>query len=62
MTDTLPAQSGHNWPGRHFHVDQILDRPGPRTDESCPTGDEVGIFNVWVTRALNATDTASSLR
>lgn len=44
MTDTLPSQSSagaHSWEGRHYHVDQILDRHGPRTDESFPTGDEV---------------------
>ncbi|KAF8314006.1 hypothetical protein DL93DRAFT_2125730 [Clavulina sp. PMI_390] len=43
MTDILPSSSSsgvHAWEGRHFHVDQILNRPGPRTDEGFPTGDE----------------------
>lgn len=30
-----------DWPGRYYHVDQILDRPGPRTDESFLAGDGV---------------------
>ena len=34
------ASSG-DWEGRYYHVDQILDRPGPRTDPSLLAGDEV---------------------
>lgn len=30
-----------DWDGRYYHVDQILDRPGPRTDPSFSAGDEV---------------------
>lgn len=30
-----------DWPGRYFHVDQVLDRPGPRTDPSFLAGDGV---------------------
>lgn len=30
-----------DWEGRYYHVDQILDKPGPRTDPSFAAGDEV---------------------
>jgi hypothetical protein len=31
-----------NFPGRYYHIDQILDKPGPRTDPSFAAGEEVG--------------------
>ena len=35
------ASSG-DWEGRYYHVDQILDKPGPRTDlESFSPGEAV---------------------
>lgn len=30
-----------DWEGRYYHVDQILEKPGPRTDPSFLAGDEV---------------------
>ncbi|KAH8106845.1 hypothetical protein BXZ70DRAFT_997762 [Cristinia sonorae] len=33
-----------DWDGRYFHVDQILDKAGPRTDESFVPGDQVKDF------------------
>lgn len=30
-----------DWHDRYYHVDQVLDRPGPRTDPSFLAGDEV---------------------
>ncbi|CDO72921.1 hypothetical protein BN946_scf185002.g106 [Trametes cinnabarina] len=36
--------SSADWEGRYYHVDQILDRPGPRTDPSFLAGDEVKDF------------------
>ncbi|RPD66358.1 NEDD8 activating enzyme [Lentinus tigrinus ALCF2SS1-7] len=36
--------SSSDWDGRYYHVDQILDRPGPRTDPSFLAGDEVKEF------------------
>ncbi|KAH8833682.1 hypothetical protein DL96DRAFT_455230 [Flagelloscypha sp. PMI_526] len=33
-----------DWHGRYFHLDQILDAPGPRTDESFMAGDGVKEF------------------
>ncbi|KAF7967215.1 hypothetical protein HWV62_35142 [Athelia sp. TMB] len=41
-----PGQSSHqgDWPGRYFHVDQILDKPGPRTDPAFLAGDGVKKF------------------
>jgi hypothetical protein len=32
-----------DWQDRYYHVDQILDKPGPRTDPSFLAGDEVRI-------------------
>jgi len=34
----------NDWQGRYNHVDQILERPGPRTDESFGAGDAVKDF------------------
>ncbi|TBU65593.1 NEDD8 activating enzyme [Dichomitus squalens] len=36
--------SSSEWEGRYYHVDQILDRSGPRTDPSFLAGDEVKEF------------------
>lgn len=30
-----------DWPNRYFHIDQILDTPGPRTDPSFSAGEGV---------------------
>lgn len=30
-----------SWPGRYYHINQILDRPGPRTDPQFMAGDPV---------------------
>jgi hypothetical protein len=38
------AMCSDDWPGRYFHVDQILDRPGPRTDPSFLAGDGVSVI------------------
>lgn len=44
MSQTVVV-NGHatssDWEKRYYHVDQILDRPGPRTDPSFAAGDEV---------------------
>lgn len=37
------AATSSDWQDRYYHVDQILDRPGPRTDPSFLAGDEVSI-------------------
>ncbi|KAF8637393.1 hypothetical protein AX17_002888 [Amanita inopinata Kibby_2008] len=34
----------HDWLGRYYHIDQILDAPGPRTDPAFLAGDEVKDF------------------
>ena len=31
----------HDWPNRYYHVDQILNKPGPRTDPSFLAGQGV---------------------
>jgi len=38
------AARAADWPGRYHHIDQVLDRPGPRTDPSFQAGDEVKDF------------------
>ncbi|KAI0034014.1 hypothetical protein K488DRAFT_77496 [Vararia minispora EC-137] len=42
------ADSGHvsvsDWDHRYYHVDQVLDRPGPRTDPDFIPGDAVKSF------------------
>lgn len=30
-----------DWPNRYYHVDQVLDNPGPSTDEGFSAGDTV---------------------
>lgn len=40
-----------DWNDRYFHVDQILDRPGPRTDPSFAAGDEVPSELAFATKA-----------
>lgn len=40
-----------DWDGRYFHIDQILDKPGPRTDPSFLAGDEVHhlfLLKLWI--------------
>lgn len=38
----MSASSGSSdWPGRYYHVDQVLDKPGPSTDESFSPGEPV---------------------
>ncbi|KAJ3763848.1 NEDD8 activating enzyme [Lentinula raphanica] len=38
------AQENHDWEGRYYHIDQILDAPGPRTDEGFMAGEGVKDF------------------
>ncbi|KAH9935040.1 uncharacterized protein B0H18DRAFT_979507 [Fomitopsis serialis] len=40
----LSNGSASDWADRYYHVDQILDRPGPRTDPSFLAGEEVKKF------------------
>jgi ubiquitin-activating enzyme E1 C len=35
-----PATSA-DWEGRYYHIDQVLDKPGPRTDPAFLAGDGV---------------------
>jgi NEDD8-activating enzyme E1 len=37
----MTAVETGDWQGRYYHVDQILDAPGPRTDPSFMAGDGV---------------------
>ncbi|KAE9409583.1 hypothetical protein BT96DRAFT_848230 [Gymnopus androsaceus JB14] len=38
------SEDTHDWEGRYYHIDQILDTPGPRTDEAFLAGDGVKNF------------------
>jgi len=33
-----------DWAGRYYHIDQVLNAGGPRTDPQFAAGDEVGIL------------------
>src|SRR5882757_2335400 len=33
-----------DWPGRYYHIDQVLNTPGPRTDPAFLAGDGVRDF------------------
>lgn len=37
------SATSSDWQDRYYHIDQILDKPGPRTDPSFLAGDEVRI-------------------
>ncbi|KAK1236008.1 NEDD8 activating enzyme [Marasmius sp. AFHP31] len=39
-----PSANTQDWEGRYHHIDQILDTPGPRTDEAFMAGDGVKNF------------------
>jgi ubiquitin-activating enzyme E1 C len=36
-----PNGTSMDWPGRYFHIDQVLNTPGPRTDPAFLAGDGV---------------------
>lgn len=38
------GSASEDWPGRYYHIDQILNTPGPRTDPSFSAGDGVNAF------------------
>lgn len=40
MTTLENGSATVDWPGRYFHIDQILDQPGPRTDPGFAAGAE----------------------
>ena len=39
--DSQPNGPSTDWPGRYYHIDQILNTPGPRTDPAFLAGDGV---------------------
>ncbi|KAF8911994.1 hypothetical protein CPB84DRAFT_1841706 [Gymnopilus junonius] len=38
------SSASADWPGRYYHIDQVLNTPGPRTDEAFLAGDGVKNF------------------
>jgi len=43
MTTDSPTPDS-DWAGRYYHIDQVLNAGGPRTDPQFAAGDEVGIL------------------
>ncbi|KAF8077853.1 hypothetical protein FPV67DRAFT_1405553 [Lyophyllum atratum] len=41
---TTSQNTDTDWQGRYYHIDQVLDRPGPRTDPAFLAGDGVKDF------------------
>ena len=42
MATTIETtQTTTDWPDRYFHIDQVLDKPGPSTDPSFSAGEPV---------------------
>ncbi|KAL1717492.1 hypothetical protein EV715DRAFT_203083 [Schizophyllum commune] len=41
---SVETATAADWPGRYYHVDQILDKPGPRTDPDFMAGEGVKDF------------------
>jgi ubiquitin-activating enzyme E1 C len=37
------ASANSNWQDRYYHVDQVLENPGPRTDEAFTSGEPVSL-------------------
>jgi hypothetical protein len=37
----MASEDSGDWEGRYYHIDQVLDAPGPRTDPDFPAGDMV---------------------
>ena len=57
MTEVIAlngSSSSSDWQDRYYHVDQVLDRPGPRTDESFSPGDAVRASCFEIRVVLNA--------
>lgn len=53
MAATSQSQNGsasEDWPGRYYHIDQVLNTPGPRTDPSFLAGDGVTAFLIDIHR------------
>jgi len=45
---TADVPSKQDWAGRYYHVDQVMNAGGPRTDSQFAAGDEVG--DLWTTQ------------
>jgi len=44
-----------DWPGRYYHIDQVLNTPGPRTDPAFLAGDGVrDLFEILASHFLTA--------
>lgn len=44
MTTDVSTASTPDWAGRYYHIDQVLNAGGPRTDPQFAAGDEVSIL------------------
>ena len=43
MTTEVDKNAVTDWPDRYHHIDQVLNAPGPRTDEGFAAGDIVRV-------------------
>lgn len=43
MTTQNGNATSSDWDGRYYHVDQVLNNPGPRTEEAFQAGDAVSL-------------------
>lgn len=48
-TAQISQTQNQDWAGRYYHIDQVLNSGGPRTDPQFAAGDEVNkrVFCVW---------------
>ncbi len=51
---TADVSSKQDWAGRYYHIDQVLNAGGPRTDSQFAAGDEVGVL--WFPGFLDNSD------
>jgi len=43
---TAETATSTDWPGRYYHIDQVLNTGGPRTDPAFAAGDEVRAYSL----------------
>lgn len=43
MTTNVSSTSNSDWAGRYYHIDQVLNAGGPRTDPQFVAGDEASM-------------------
>ena len=54
MAAESTSSTDSDWPGRYYHIDQVLNTPGPRTDPAFLAGDGVRDFCVSISMPSSA--------